>query len=585
MYTPAVIGTAEGGEPAPFHEGHMVTITTPFGPVDLLDGESPSTLSITPAVPVLPSTLPDPVGEVVRLTRATSPADVGRHGPPVGALSTSDGANDGRHFRLFEVVFGRDSQIIARNLDPTFPGILLTTVRYLAEQQGLPRSIAPQPELYTRRDEQPGRIPHEVRDPATDARARQLSERDGWAWPFYRSDDATLYFIRNVADLARADPPALDIPVRQRDGVVRTLGDCLVAALGFAASLTRNPEGLVESVRPPRFRADGGLPAYPVWQDSGDAPVRDDGSIATGPIAWAELQAAYFDALMATSRLARQVPGVADHLGLDADTLQRQASALRMATVRALWVDEQCRDGGRGYFAYGAERLPDGRLVPLRVLKSNPGHLLESEILEDADLRPYVARLVRTLMDPRNGLICPSGVRSLGRYEPRFRPGGYHNGLVWLWENHVFARGLDRHGYHQLGLWLDRTVRRVCDTVHHYPEHVRGDDSATPQENRAVVTVSSYAPGIGAWTNTIQQPGQLVQGWTLSAYIDAGRHLAEAAMVPFVVRVRGLVAVVVAAATALVDGATVPALVDRRLYRQIEMMTAQSVSGHGPLAA
>ena len=497
----------------------MPIILTPHGPVDVIDGER--LVEVVPAPLTVPPALPDPEAQVLRLAGARTEAEVGDR-PPVASL-TLDPSQDNVHFRRFEVVFGRDSLLISRMLRDRHPRLELTTLLHLAAYQGLPRDRAPEPHLYGAREEEAGRIPHEIRDPRTDPTAQRISAVEGWGWPFYRSDDATVLFIKGLAERALDDPSILDRTVTQRDGVPRTLGEALTASLRWAERRCGNPEGLLESMRPARKTAAIELAAYPTWQDSPDSAFRPDGTLCTGPMAWAELQAWYYDALEATSRLARAEPSRARALGLDARDLSARARRLRESTIQALWVDE--REDPRGaYFAYAAERV-NGRLQPVRVLKSNAGPLLDSGILDGPNMRRYVNTIVRTLLDPRYGLVCPSGVRSCSKRERRFRPTSYHDGSVWLWENHRFAEGLRRHGFDGLARSLDTNVRRVCAALRRYPEYVTGDDAAAPRTASLVVRAIAHDPVYGDWPN-IDQPPQLVQGWTVAAYVDAGRVLA-----------------------------------------------------------
>ena len=492
-------------------------VDTPHGPVDLLIGER--LVSVEAATAAIPPSLPDPTGELMRLTGARTVAEIGRTRPAVASLSTSGGAA-GDPFRLYEAIFGRDAQIIARSVRREHPQLLRLTLRFLAERQGLPPERSPDPAEYARREEEPGRIPHEIRDPRVDPVAREITQKDGYGWPFYRSDDATLLFIRNAVEVAQEDPSFLDERIRQRDGTWRTMGDAVVAALRWAEQRSATPEGLIESRRPLPRPGLRWLPAYPVWQDSGDAAFRPDGTFCTGPLAVAELQAQFYDGLTGLASIARADPVRARRLGLDAASLDRRAARVRASVLTHLWVQD--RNGG--YFAFAAERV-NGMLRTVPVLKSNAGHLLDSGVLDDPSCAANVRGLVRSLFDARYGLISPSGVRTLSAREARFHPGSYHNGNVWLWENHAFAEGLRRHGYGRLANHLDSTILRVCRTLKRFPEYVSGGDSAQPEENRLVVWTKATDPGLGEWNNPYLQPGQPVQGWTVGAYIDAQRGL------------------------------------------------------------
>jgi glycogen debranching enzyme len=94
----------------------------------------------------------------------------------------------------------------------------------------------------------------------------------------------------------------------------------------------------------------------------------------------------------------------------------------------------------------------DGRGAPLKVLSSDPGHLLWSGIVP-AEVAP---RLVATLMGPE--LWSGWGLRTLGSSEVLFNPVSYHNGSVWPHDTALFAAGLARYGF-------GAEARRVSDAL------------------------------------------------------------------------------------------------------------------------
>lgn len=493
-------------------------VDTPGGTAEVLPGETLVSVTAAPVHP--PARLPDPVKELMRLTAVSRPALIGTTRPVIAGLPMQGASDAEPHFRLFEAVFGRDAIICARLLEPEHPALMRTTLTALASLQGLPRSRAPEPRLYDNRDEEAGRIPHEVRDPTVDPVAQRLTRLEGMGWPMYRTDDATLLFARECINAAVRDPRFLDTAVTQRDGVRRTMGDALVAALRWAEARSRNPEGLIESTRPPR--AHPGKPAntYPVWQDSWDSAFRAGGTLCSGPVCFIEMQGYFHDVLTGCAALADRDPAWARTHGLDAAALRRRAERLQRQVIDTYFV----RDPRGDFFAYGAERM-GAKLEPLKVLKSQPGHLLDSGIFEGAQWRPYVDALVASLLDPAQGLVCASGIRTCSSREARFRPGSYHSGSVWAVDNHLIADGLRRHGYAAGAAWVDATLRGVCRHLRHYAEFVRGDDSPVPSENQAIVHVITHDPHFGDGSNCAMQPPQPTQAWTVAAYIAAGRAL------------------------------------------------------------
>jgi len=485
-------------------------VDTEVGPVQLFDHEE--LLGVAPAAIARPAELPDWSTQWERLVAAGG-------GVPVASLSTADSANDTADFHKFEVLFGRDSLITAELARDHAPDVQRHLLLRLAETQGVYRGYAPDGDRYDAREEERGRIVHEMRDVERDERGRRYLALEGWSFPFYRSDDATVLFMRDLSALAIEDPSILDARVEQRDGKVRDLREVLMASLGWAVTRSHRT-GLLMSSRPARHTGSEQLPAYPVWQDSPDATFRPDGGFATEPVAFAEVQAPYFDALENIGRLERAGLLRGYFVGAPA----AQGLALRSGVISSLWVHG--RNGEPGYFAAGGE-LTDITPRPLAVRKSNMGRLLDSKILMRREDAPFVEQTVTTLFDPQYGMVTPSGIRTLGAHEPRFRPDGYHNGSVWLFDNALIARGARRHGYHGLASWLEDRIVAVAEAVRHYPEFVSGDGVWPPHEPERSVRVRGVDAALGTYVTRIEFPPQLVQAWSVGAYADVVLHRAQ----------------------------------------------------------
>src|SRR5215469_1711850 len=124
--------------------------------------------------------MPDAIDELRKLTGVETPEEIGLNGPAIGARVTERNAGEAS-LRLFEVVFGRDSLTVALMVGDLFPRLLETTVLHLAAVQGR--------EFNSLREEEPGRIAHEIRDVETDG---------VWGFPYYGSVDATALFVRGA---------------------------------------------------------------------------------------------------------------------------------------------------------------------------------------------------------------------------------------------------------------------------------------------------------------------------------------------------------------------------------------------------
>jgi glycogen debranching enzyme len=301
----------------------------------------------------------------------------------------------------FMTLFGRDSIFTSLQALPFAPELAATTLRELGMRQGT--------RIDDFRDEDPGRIPHELRYGELTA----FEERPHS--PYYGTADATPLFVvlldeyerwtgdrRLVRDLEYEARAAL----RWIDDYADLMGN------GYISYRRRNEETGLENQ---------------CWKDSWDSISSHDGTLATFPRATCELQGYAYDAKVRGARLARLVWKDAAL----ADALEAQAADLKRRFNRDFWVE----DGG--YFALALDG--DGRRVD--ALASNIGHLLWSGIVDDSK----AGRLAELLLGP--ALFSGWGVRTLAEGEGRYNPIGYHVGTVWPFDNSFIAWGLRRYGF------------------------------------------------------------------------------------------------------------------------------------------
>ncbi len=301
----------------------------------------------------------------------------------------------------FMTVFGRDSIFTSLQALPFAPDLAATTLRALAARQGTC--------LDDFRDEEPGRILHEMRYGELTA----FEERPHSA--YYGCADATPLFVvlmdeyerwtgdtKLVRDLEFEARAALD----WIDGYADLLGN------GYVSYQRRNEETGLENQ---------------CWKDSWDSISFSDGTLPGFPRATCELQGYAYDAKVRGARLARLVWRDA---GL-ADRLEKEAADLKRRFNRDFWVQDN------QYFAVALD--PEGRQVD--ALTSNNGHLLWSGIVDKSKAKAVVGHL----MGPK--LFSGWGVRTMGEGEGRFNPIGYHVGTVWPFDNSFIAWGLRRYGF------------------------------------------------------------------------------------------------------------------------------------------
>ncbi|WP_405090919.1 amylo-alpha-1,6-glucosidase [Micromonospora sp. NBC_01392] len=301
----------------------------------------------------------------------------------------------------FMTMFGRDSILTCLQVLPFAPEMSKTTLRILGALQGT--------RFDDFRDEDPGRILHEMRYGETAAFEEQPHS------PYYGSVDATPLFVVLLDEYERWSGDVALVKELERE--------CRAALkwIDDYADLVGNGYIWYE-----RRNIDTGLENQ-CWKDSWDSISYADGTLPPFPRASCEVQGYAYDAKTRAARLAREFWGDPAY----ADQLEREAAELKARFNRDWWV----ADGG--FYALALD--PEGRQCD--VLSSNIGHLLWSGIVDDERAPQIAAHLV----GPR--LWSGWGVRTLAEGEVRYNPIGYHNGTIWPFDNSFVAWGLRRYGF------------------------------------------------------------------------------------------------------------------------------------------
>lgn len=462
------------------------------------------------------SRAPSSLEQIYRLTRANRPEDIGRFGPSLAAVAfeatdlinpnpKGESNSTPEHLQLYATLFGRDSLRVAIDLISSYPLLARTTVLELAKYQGL--------EDIHRREEERGRIVHEVRD-SDDPIARKLTSERGWHWPYYGSVDATPEYIRTLTAYCQNSEENrgfLSETYEDRYGETHDIAHSMELALSWIEQrLDSNPEGILEY----KSSIPKGIENQ-VWKDSWDAYHHADGTIANHSkgIASIEVQVTTYDALIDAAELFEDILDQTDV----AVRLRQRAEKLRSTILSTFWTEDK-----GGYFVLGTDRGENGRLRQLKIRTSNMGHVLNSRILKGDD--PEITRMreatVQNILSPE--MLNVSGIRTLASDEYRFRPGSYHNGSVWLWDTHHIAKGLRRLGYKDEAQDIDNRLLNVVNETHIFPEYVRGDDSESPSINQQ--TILLWDENLQR-INKIEQPPQEVQGWTVAAILATKKRL------------------------------------------------------------
>jgi glycogen debranching enzyme len=300
----------------------------------------------------------------------------------------------------YMTVFGRDSIFTSLQSLPFTPELAESTLTYLAAWQGT--------RVDDFRDEQPGKILHEVRFGEMTA----FEERPHS--PYYGTADATALFLILLDEYELWSGNAQ---------LVRGLESSARAALAWIDDYgDSDHDGYVDYQR----RCEMGLENQ-CWKDSWGSMLFADGSDSKLPRATCEIQGYVYDARRRCARLAREIW----HDWALAERLEQEAAALKRRFNTDYWVPE------REFFALALDG--DGRQVDS--LTSNIGHLLWSGIA-DADKAQIC---VEHLMSDE--LFSGWGVRTMATTEAGYNPIGYHVGTVWPFDNSIIAWGLARYGY------------------------------------------------------------------------------------------------------------------------------------------
>lgn len=334
----------------------------------------------------------------------------------------------------FFTLFGRDSLIAASLLLPVDTALAAGTLRTLASRQGT--------EVDAETAQQPGKILHEVR-------AQGMEMADSHLPPvYYGTIDATPLWIELLHDTLAAGA---------EDSLLTELRPALEAAATWLLEhADADGDGLLEYID----ETGHGL-ANQGWKDSGDSIRFADGSLAEGTIALAEVQGyAYAAALHAAALLER---GDEQPTELPA-RLRAWAATVRERFQEAFWCEDELGP-------YPALAL-DGAKRPVDGVASNMGHLLGTGILDAAQERTVVERLLHPSM------FSGYGVRTLSTTNGGFGPLRYHGGSVWTHDTGYILRGMLRAGFPEQARVLARGLLRAAEGFEdRLPELFGGHDA------------------------------------------------------------------------------------------------------------
>jgi len=316
----------------------------------------------------------------------------------------------------FSTLFGRDSIIAASQILMLDPLTARETLKILAYYQGK--------EDNEWRDEQPGKILHEIRFGEM-ARCQEIPHT-----PYYGTVDATPLWIMLYAEYFAwtADYETLESlwgnALAAMDWVDRNMRET-----GYLSYFRKSKRGLNNQG----------------WKDSGDCIVNRKGQLAEGSIALCEVQGYVYAAKVRLAQIAR----MKKRIDL-ADRWEEEARDLKFRFNRDFWMEDQ---------DFCALAL-DGEGKPVDSITSNPGHCLHLGIFTPEKAYSVAERL--RAPDMFNGW----GIRTLSSLSPAYNPMGYHIGSVWPHDNALIAIGLRSLGLIDQALEL---AQGIIDMTMHQP--------------------------------------------------------------------------------------------------------------------
>ncbi|MHA7098557.1 amylo-alpha-1,6-glucosidase [Priestia aryabhattai] len=298
----------------------------------------------------------------------------------------------------YGVPFGRDSLIAALQMLPFNPQVAKGTLKTMAAYQGK--------ENNPWRDEQPGKIMHEVR-------YGELANTDQIPFtPYYGTVDATPLFLILLTEY------------------VKWTGD-----LEFFKELQGNVDAAFTWIDKYGDK-DGDLfveyhqesskgIANQGWKDSGDSIVHRNGDYAESPIALAEVQGYVYQAKMGIALLYEAV-----NKPKEATLLKEQATLLKKKFDEQFWIDDV------SFYAIALDQNKE----KVGTITSNPGHVLLSEMLNEEKVEHVASMLVSDKM------YSGYGIRTMGEGESGYNPISYHDGSIWPHDNSLILLGLSKVG-------------------------------------------------------------------------------------------------------------------------------------------
>jgi glycogen debranching enzyme len=351
----------------------------------------------------------------------------------------------------FGVPFGRDSLIAALQMLAFNPEVAKGTILTMASKQG--QNLDPW------RDEQPGKIMHEIRFGEL-ANTNQIPFT-----PYYGTIDATPLFLILISEYVKWTGDYL---------ILEQVKENIKAALEWIEKYgDRDGDSFVEYHQ----ESSKGI-ANQGWKDSGDSVVHRNGDYANTPIALAEVQGYVYQAKA----------GIADlyeHMGrnAEAEVLREQAEKLKQRFEEEFWMEDV------QFYAIAL----DEHKRQVGTITSNPGHVLFSGMLDEEK----TDAVINMLLSPK--MFSGYGIRTMGENEAGYNPMSYHDGSIWPHDNSMILLGMSKSGRQEKA---NRVINALVEASAHFeydrlPELFCGYDKSIGKAVKYPVACSPQAWAAG----------------------------------------------------------------------------------------
>ena len=320
----------------------------------------------------------------------------------------------------FVTLFGRDSLTVSFQNMAVSAGFARGALKRLSEYQGKERNDW--------RDEQPGKIMHEIR-------FGELAHFHKIPFtPYYGTADATILYLIVLSETYRwtGDINILKEFQKVAEGCLNWIdnyGD--LDGDGFQEYKTYSSLGYENLA----------------WKDSWNAVVYADGSQVKQPKGLVELQGYVYDA---KTRMAEAFQALGDND--KAQALQQQAETLKRNFNEKFWIESE------GCYAYGLD--PDKKQITS--IASNAGQCLWSGIANPDKAKRTAQRLLQ------DDMWSGWGIRTLSSKNPAYNPYDYQMGSVWPQDNGIIAAGFKRYG---LADEANKVMRGIFDAINRFDSY------------------------------------------------------------------------------------------------------------------